>query len=397
MRTALITWNFPPWPSGLATAAGEIAESLVLTGADVTVFDMGRSDRLVDGRLTVVGCAMPEAGRLARLRLWGGAGHLAAPLAFRNAILAEERGRPFDVVEATNWYAPAALIGGRSRAAIVTRNSTPAAFTRDEPATVRDRLDATVADRLERRQVRSSHGLISNTAEHARRVTAEYGLRDDGTPHAVIGLSLPPEMIERGRAAPYPDADGQGPIRLLFVGRAEHRKGFDALLAAMELLAPEADAGGLPSFELRLAGIDGPSMPVDVSASAGRRIRPLGALTPEALLAEYAGAHVVVAPSRYESFGLVYQEGIAFGRPMVASNEDASARAFVGAVGAGSMAAGTTGPFLAEAIRPLLADPGLRQRLRARALAAAGRFDRATLGRETLALYEQAIRRAQAR
>ena len=102
-------------------------------------------------------------------------------------------------------------------------------------------------------------------------------------------------------------------------------------------------------------------------------------------------AHAVVAPSRYESFGLVYQEALAYGRPVVACAEDASARAFVGAPGAGPLAEAATGPALAEALRPLLVDPGLRLTYRARALAAAGRFGRADLGQATLALYRRAI------
>ena len=40
-------------------------------------------------------------------------------------------------------------------------------------------------------------------------------------------------------------------------------------------------------------------------------------------------AHVIVAPSRYESFGLVYQEAMMFGRPVVACAEDPSARLFI--------------------------------------------------------------------
>jgi glycogen(starch) synthase len=176
----------------------------------------------------------------------------------------------------------------------------------------------------------------------------------------------------------------------------QSRKGLDALLDAIELLAPEAERGQIPDFELRLAGIEAASLPAGLSPAARRRITPLGSLTPDALSAEYAGAHAVTAPSRYESFGLVYQEGIAFGRPMIASNEDASARAFVGAVGAGSMAAETTGPALAAALRPVLCDPAYRSLLREKALLAAGRFSRETLGEETLALYRAAIARFQA-
>ncbi len=76
---------------------------------------------------------------------------------------------------------------------------------------------------------------------------------------------------------------------------------------------------------------------------------------------------------------------------MVACAEDASARAFVGAPGAGPLAAAATGPALADALRPLLRDPTHRRAYRARALAAAGRFTRASLGRATLDLYARAI------
>ncbi|KQT68929.1 MULTISPECIES: glycosyltransferase family 4 protein [unclassified Aureimonas] len=399
MRTALLTYDYPPWPSGLSTAAREIAEGLTEAGADVTVFTLGHRRQETEGPIAILGCAPAPAGRLAALRRWGSVGHLAAPIAFRNAVLAEHRRRPFAVVEATNWYAPASALAFRAPMALVTRNSTPAAFSRDPATTLRDRLDQAAADRLERAQARASDGLISNTADHARRIAAEYGLAEggqpDSVPHAIIGLSLPPEVIRRGREAAYP-AGGAG-LRLLFVGRAEHRKGFDALMAAMAILSAEADAGRLPPFELRLAGVDEAALPDDLCAAARRRLRPLGAVSDADLAAEYAGAHAVVAPSRYESFGLVYQEAIAYGRPIVASAEDASARAFVGDTGAGLLAAKTTGAALAEALRPVLLDPAVRARLRERAGLAAGRFTRQTLGQETLALYEAAIERYQQR
>ena len=141
MRTALLAWDYPPAPSGLSTAAREIAESLAEAGAEVTVFTLDRTGRRRVGGVAVVGLALPAGGALARLRLLGPAGHLAAPVAFRRAVLAAHGRAPFDVVEATNWYAPAALLAGRRGLPLVTRSSTPAAFTRDPAGTLRDRLD----------------------------------------------------------------------------------------------------------------------------------------------------------------------------------------------------------------------------------------------------------------
>ncbi|WP_284317346.1 glycosyltransferase, partial [Methylobacterium gnaphalii] len=150
MRTALLAWDYPPAPSGLSTAAREIAESLAESGADVTVFTLDRAVAERTGGVTVEGLALPPMSGLARLRLRGSVGHLAAPLAFRRAVLAAHARTPFDVVEATNWYAPAVLLAGHRDLPLVTRSSTPAAFTRAPVPSLRDRLDGGSADALER-------------------------------------------------------------------------------------------------------------------------------------------------------------------------------------------------------------------------------------------------------
>ncbi|WP_062012958.1 glycosyltransferase family 4 protein [Aureimonas sp. AU4] len=388
MRTALIAWDYPPSPSGLSTAAREIAESLAEAGAEVTVFTADRAGETREGSIRIHGCRVEPSSGLGALRRWAGAGHLAAPLAIRRAVLTEHRRRPFAVVEATNWYAPAVLLA--RHVPLVTRNSTPAAYSRAPGGGLRDRLDGRFADRLERTQARRSIGLISNTADHARRIAAEYGL-DPAVPHAVVGLSLPPATLRRGREARYPD--GEAPVRALFVGRAEHRKGFDMILGAVAMLDAEARTGVLPAFRIDLAGVPPEDLPGDLAPAVRERLDPHGRVPEDRLAALYEGAHLVLAPSRYESFGLVYQEAIAFGRPTVACAVDASGSLFVGDTGAGPLARTDTAEALADAMRPLLADPGERRRVRENALRAAGRFTRETLGAETLALYEAALAR----
>ncbi|WP_354291857.1 glycosyltransferase family 4 protein [Sphingomonas sp. PvP055] len=386
LQVGLLTWALPPEKSGLSRAALEIAHAVAEAGANVRVFTLDRHGRTRDGALDIIGCA-PRGG-LATLRRLAAFGHLAAPLAFRGAVMAEHRLRPFDVIEATNWYAPGAGIAATRRMPLVTRNSTPAAISLAQDPTLRNRFDRAGATLIERLSARWSGGLISNTAAHGDTIADLYDVPPPGPRHAVIGLSLPQAITERGRRATYPTS--QNPVELLFVGRNEPRKGFDALCGAVALLAADTAAGCLPAFRLTLVGAQAEDVAM-LPAQAQSFLRLFHRVDETALHDLFEAAHVVVAPSRYESFGLVYQEAMMFGRPVVACAEDASARLFVGESGAGALAARCSAEAVAAALRPLIADSAVRARYAAASRAASGQFTRRTLGEQTIAAYRSAI------
>ncbi len=400
LSLGLLAWDYPPAASGLAVAAREIAESLVEAGHHVRVFALDRTGAEPIGGVAVLGCRPTDGSTQSKLRRLGGVGHLVAPAAFLGAVRRAHRERPFDLVEATNWYAPAALLHRFTAIPVVTRHSTPAIFTgiadapKAAPRSFRDRFDGGCAAALEAYSARASAGSISNTLAHARTIAEIYGLAGEqraGHPagrHAVVGLSLPNARLRRGRSASYPEAT-EGPLRLLFVGRAERRKGFDLLTGALEILSQEIRHGQTPGFEMRVVGVAARDLP-GMSPQARALIALTGRLDEDELDGEYERCHGVVAPSRYESFGLVYQEALAFGRPVVALAEDASACEFVGATGAGLLAQ-SSATALADAMARLLRSTESRLALRARALDAAGRFDRASLAAETLALYRTVL------
>ncbi|VVT19030.1 Glycosyl transferase family 1 [Sphingomonas aurantiaca] len=387
MRIALLTWAYPPEKSGLTRAAREIAQSLADAGNDVTVFAMDRREDSRDGRVSVVGCGLREGSIAARLRKVVAIGHLVAPIAFRRAVAREHRRAPFDVVEATNWYAPGLAIALARPAPLVTRNSTPAATSAATATSLRDRIDRRAAMLVERIAARRSKALISNTQLHGEKVAALYGVAapgEDGR-HAVIGLSLPPEIVARGAAAPYPTGE---PIQLLFVGRDEHRKGFDALIMAHRILSRRADAG-MRDFRLTIVGVHADDVGA-IPGSARARLTCHHRVEEAKLHDLMEAAHVIVAPSRYESFGLVYQEAMMFGRPVVACAEDPSARLFIGASGAGLLARRCTGDDLATQVQRLIEDTGLRTHHAEASRRASGMFTRDTLAAETIAVYRTA-------
>jgi len=105
---------------------------------------------------------------------------------------------------------------------------------------------------------------------------------------------------------------------LLFVGTFEARKGLDTLLAALEVVNRE----GL-GIHLKLAGRPGwgtDSLLTQMKSSA--LVTIVEDPTDDELASLYAGATAVIYPSLMEGFGLPVAEGMAAGRPVIASDLD---------------------------------------------------------------------------
>lgn len=98
------------------------------------------------------------------------------------------------------------------------------------------------------------------------------------------------------------------PFRLLFVGNLSRRKGADLLAPIMRELGPQ--------FELHFtAGLrQTKTIPME------RNMFPLGRITDEGTLVRaYQRCDAVLVPSRFEGFGLSALEGMACGKPVIAS------------------------------------------------------------------------------
>ena len=132
-------------------------------------------------------------------------------------------------------------------------------------------------------------------------------------PYRIIPNGVPVEMY-----APAVGA-AKAPGRVLFVGRAEPRKGLGVLLQAFTLLRkrmPHATLVVAGATRRQVLETERNGLPVDLSG-----VEALGWVEDHEKVEHLAQAEVLCAPSlAAESFGIVLAEGMAAGVPVVASD-----------------------------------------------------------------------------
>jgi glycogen(starch) synthase len=139
------------------------------------------------------------------------------------------------------------------------------------------------------------------------------------------GLGAP--LVTRAKA---PSASSNGAhakkLKVLFVGRLEERKGPDLLLSALAQIPQVLD-----QIEVVFAGSAGKDADpyrqrlVQQADGLTRKfprltLKFLGYVSDKELQEQYSDADVFVAPSRFESFGLVLIEAMRHGAPVIASD-----------------------------------------------------------------------------
>jgi glycosyltransferase involved in cell wall biosynthesis len=122
--------------------------------------------------------------------------------------------------------------------------------------------------------------------------------------------SFDPELINQKCAGP-------GPLRIVFAGNLIPRKGLHTLIAALEKMP----AG---SWRLSVAGdaVFNPGYAAGIRAMVehsglGGNIDFLGRVSDGELARLLLDSHVLVVPSSYEGFGIIYAEAMGFGLPAI--------------------------------------------------------------------------------
>jgi glycosyltransferase involved in cell wall biosynthesis len=198
-------------------------------------------------------------------------------------------------------------------------------------------------------------------------------------PLGVTSLPTPADPAERARALGLP-AGGY----VLSLATLEPRKGLDVLIRALALpSAPDLPLVlvGAPGW----GGVDPQALAVEVGLAPGR-VRVLGRVSDEDLAVALSSATVLAVPSRVEGFGLPVLEGMAARVPVVTSGDAALQE-----VGGDAVLAAETGDpaALADALRQVCADGGLRDRMILAGEARVARFTWARCAAETVQVYRR--------
>lgn len=176
----------------------------------------------------------------------------------------------------------------------------------------RQRVHALLAQPLQR---------VSGVMAIGAAAAEDYRQRWPGKPVIEIPYYCDLEPFARDRPARPRD-----PVRVLFCGQMIARKGVDLLLQATEALVRKD-----LSFRLLLVGREAelPGMLAAVSSGARERIEYLGFRAPADLPAVFAEADIFVLPSRYDGWGVVVNQAIGAGLPVICSDAVGAARSLV--------------------------------------------------------------------
>lgn len=172
---------------------------------------------------------------------------------------------------------------------------------------------------IERNYLRSVDGFIFNSKTTQGTVSRLAGNRKPSIvanpPTDRFGDAiLEDKIIERAKADEF---------RVLFLGNVTYRKGLHILLEAVKDLKPQVKVdvvGGLTAEPRYAYEMERYVLTHGLSSRVAFHL----SLEYEALTEKLKNAHVMVVPSSYEGFGIVYLEGMCFGLPAIGTTAGAA-------------------------------------------------------------------------
>jgi len=310
MRIAFYSPNYPGVnvEGGIGTYTAEMARGLCANGHEVHVLTPGDGASITDGPVSVrtvkttyirvVDRVLPGAGTCWRIY---------------RAIQDLRRLAPLDIVEFPNWEGFGIATRAFTNIPVVTRLYTSSAEAQqiDGQAPKRwQRWDV----RRERWQALSANYTVTHSVAHRKMMALEYGCAEDQIDIVPLGVRTFPLFPRERPKASAPS--------VVYLGRLEHRKGTVELLQAIPKVLEV-----VPEARFTLIGADRPHAPggrthaqyleQEFSPAVRQAITLAGRLGDAEVDRQLQSADLFVAPSRYESFGLIFLEAMRWGTPVL--------------------------------------------------------------------------------
>lgn len=178
-------------------------------------------------------------------------------------------------------------------------------------------------------------------------------------------------------------------VAILYIGRLEPHKGIEALLAAFASLE-----GKMRNLTLLIAGGGTLRDRVIAAASDKPAITYLGRLAGEAVWEVYNIADIFVLPSRFEPWGLVVNEAMAAGLPVVVTNRVGCATDLVREGVTGLVVPPASSTALGQALETLCGNAELRKRMGEESRRLISGWTLINQARNTTAAWQQVLQAA---
>jgi len=404
LKIAIVTPFYPTPdggdPGGIGIHFYHLAMGLLGAGQDVEVFQFPYTGEQ-QGTVVVDGIRVHRFEvRIPKWFNFRGFGHLARMTGYcdrypskglykltRKILQQEVEEKGFEVIETTsNRGLPFSYcrFAGR-KLPVITRVSTTMAHHFKEN---QERPDYNQHREVffEKGLIGRSDALVTHTKAHAQELEDELSI--PASRFAIIphGIKFPSEdTLAQSR-----HGSGTKNIEILYVGRFEQRKGIDVLLDAIPQVLAE-----FPNVRFLLAGNDPggrweTGFRAKSSATTVSNVKFLGRVGDSELQDLYNRCDIFTAPSRYESFGLVFAEAMAYGKPVVGCN--AGGMPEVIGKDAGFLAEPGSSSDLADCLASLARSKQMRKQMgqyaRQRVLS---RFGYKKMATDTLQLYKRLL------
>lgn len=321
-----LTRTYPPGSiGGIGRYVNHLAEAIAQQGHQVHVLTAGQGHDRVDFEngvwvhRIVIKESAPPAGLAIPGHLWN-----YSQTMFREAEEIANR-RPVHCACAPIWDVEGiAFLVQRKFRLVTSLHTTLQSYLDSNPDKAADKLFldgfAMPVLALEKRLMQESDGILANSEGIVEEIEHGYSFRFDRSrlrlvPHGICDWTLLAEApVGRSR---------EGVVRACFIGRLEARKGADVFLSIVPSLLEK-----YPNLEIHIVGND------QIAGAGGQTMRAIfesrnpqyvahprlvfhGEVDDLQLRGFYRSADIVVAPSRFESFGLVHLEAMMFGKPVI--------------------------------------------------------------------------------